>query len=458
MAERETILAARGVTDNEDRLLSADAPLAELQERCGGMIPGVLAVPELLELVRQGRLMGLRLAREFAAFDGEDQVTGFVRITPLAGEDGGGCEVLVENWRRMDASAIDQNEAAARLDEIDRSTAELVARLDSEQRVQAVQGESADLLNLVAQMRQRPSRSWTGLVELAGIAHEQPLHWRLLDGCACRIEGSQRNWRARLFPLGPVSSPQGFELLLVADHPLMEGGAEPGEGEGADRPSLIGDALTPALREPIARIIANAETIRTRLAGPLRQEYSDYAADISSAGQHLMSLLDDLGDLELVEAPDFQTASERIDLADAARRAAGILSGKARDKGIAVLVPEASEQAFATGEYRRVLQILLNLLGNAISYSPAGSAIALSVGKDAAKRPFVSVADQGPGLTPDQQERIFKKFERLGRDGDGGSGLGLYISQRLADAMGGKLEIASVQGEGTRFTLILAEG
>src|SRR3546814_367825 len=74
MAERETILAARGVTDSEDRLLSADVPLAELQERCGGTIPGVLAVPELLDLVRQGRQMGLRLAREFAAYDGEDEI------------------------------------------------------------------------------------------------------------------------------------------------------------------------------------------------------------------------------------------------------------------------------------------------------------------------------------------------------------------------------------------------
>jgi len=451
------MLAARGLTDVEDRLISADAPLAELHERCGGAVSGTLAVPELFELVRQSRLMGLRLAREFSAFDGEDQVTGFVRITPLAGEEGGGCEVLVENWRRTSALAIDPDEVAARLDEIDRSTAELVARLDSEQRVQTVHSESADLLKLVAQMHQRPSQSWTGLVELAGIAHEQPLHWRLLDGCACRIEGSQRKWRARLFPLGPVSDPQAFELLLIADHPLPEGSDGPGDAEGEDRTSLIGEALTPALREPIARIIANAETIRTRLAGPLRQEYSDYAADISSAGQHLMSLLDDLGDLELVEAPDFQTAKERIDLADAARRAAGIMSGKAHDKGIAVLVPEASEQAVATGEYRRVLQILLNLLGNAIAYSPAESTIALSVGRDIANRPCVSVLDQGPGLTADQQERIFKKFERLGREGDGGSGLGLYISQRLADAMGGRLEITSSQGEGARFTLILPE-
>src|SRR3546814_6276075 len=87
---------------------------------------------------------------EGPAFDVEDQVTGFVRITPIAGEDGGGCEMLVENWRRTGASTVDQGEVTARLDEVDRSTAELVARLDSEQRVQTVHGEAADLQELVA--------------------------------------------------------------------------------------------------------------------------------------------------------------------------------------------------------------------------------------------------------------------------------------------------------------------
>jgi signal transduction histidine kinase len=458
MASTNNSLAAKGITDSEDRLLSADAPLAELHERCGGEIPGKIAVPELLDLVRQGRLMGLKLAREFAAYDGEDQVSGFVRVNPLSGEEGGGCEILVENWRRSGLAPIDQSQMGARLDEVDRASAELFARLDREQRIQTVQSEAPDLRKLVIDMRTQYSKSWLEFVDLANIAHQEPLHWRLLDGCDCRVEGSDRNWRIRILPIGGIAAPQGFELLLVAEHPLTPEEAAEVENEANEPASLVGEALTPSLRAPIARIIANAETIRTRLAGPLRQEYSDYAADISSAGQHLLSLLDDLGDLELVEAPDFETSKERIDLADAARRAAGILSGKAREKGIAINVPTEGEATFATGEYRRVLQIMLNLLGNAISYSPNESEITLSIGKDIDGRPSVSVADQGPGLTEDQQERIFKKFERLGREGDGGSGLGLYISQRLANAMDGELEIASAEGEGTRFTLTLPEG
>src|SRR3546814_7947136 len=121
------MLAALGFTDDEDRFVSADAPLAELHERCGGVVSGTLAVPELFELVRQSRLMGLRLASEFTAFAGEDQVTGFVRITPLAGEDGGGCEMMVATWRRTGASKVSQMEVSAWLDEVDRSQADLVA-------------------------------------------------------------------------------------------------------------------------------------------------------------------------------------------------------------------------------------------------------------------------------------------------------------------------------------------
>jgi signal transduction histidine kinase len=208
------------------------------------------------------------------------------------------------------------------------------------------------------------------------------------------------------------------------------------------------------LRQPIARIIANAESIRTQLAGPLAEQYSDYAADIAAAGQHLLALIDDLSDLEVVEAEDFSTAPDRVDLADVARRAAGILGVRAQERGIRIAVPEDGEKMPAIGEFRRVLQVLLNLLGNAIRYTPEGSVVSLKLErrKDRAR---VTVSDRGEGLTPEQQGRAFEKFERLGRSGDGGSGLGLYISRRLARAMHGDLTVKSTPGKGARFTLEL---
>jgi signal transduction histidine kinase len=218
---------------------------------------------------------------------------------------------------------------------------------------------------------------------------------------------------------------------------------------------IIGQELAPVLRQPIARIIANAETIRTRLAGPLSDEYSRYAADIAAAGQHLLALLDDLSDLEVVEAEDFRTAPDRIDLGDVARRAAGILVVRARDQDIAIDAPKVGETMPAIAEFRRVLQILLNLVGNAIRYSPTGSQIWLRLEGEGARARIV-VADQGPGMSDDQQARIFDKYERLGRSSeDGGSGLGLYISRRLARSMGGELRVESAPGQGARFILDL---
>lgn len=455
---RDSLLGTRGLTDARDWLLTADETLAELQARCGGSVPGPLAIPELLALVQQARALGLRIARPFSAFDGQAMVSGFARIDPSAEGSTGGCEVLIENWQRRIPPAPEGQAYAERLDAIDRATAEVTARLDAAQRVQVLSALAPDAAALQKAAMADPGQLWTDLVELADVSYRQPLHWRLLDGAACRIPGSLRHWRARLIPLGPdPQAPAGFELLLIADEPLApQAAASAGEEANESEPErLIGTALVPVLRQPVARIIANAETIRARLAGPLREEYCDYAATIASAGQHLAAMLDDLADLEVVETPGFATLRERVDLADAAERAAGILGVKARNREIALEVSGARGEAVAGAEFRRVLQILINLIGNAIAYSPAGSTVRIAAQRAGAGRMAVTVADEGPGITAEQAARIFEKFERLGRDKDGGSGLGLYISHRLAKAMGGDLTVETAPGGGALFRLEL---
>src|SRR5678809_779026 len=112
----------------------------------------------------------------------------------------------------------------------------------------------------------------------------------------------------------------------------------------------------------------------------------------------------------------FTTAPDRIDLADGARRAAGILGVRAQERGITIDAPKPGETAPAIGEFRRVLQVMLNLLGNAIRYSPAESQIWLRVESEGDHARII-VADQGEGLSAEQQARLFEKFERLGRSG-----------------------------------------
>ena len=454
MATIGTKFIARAIVDADGMLTEAEEPLAGLQVECGGRIGGPVAVPELRALVEKAQRFGLRLARQFRAVDGQDRITAWIEIEPLNGPDGSsqGCELGLVSWHSEELPPEDELEAARRRAELSRNLADLTARLDPSQRVLSVAVEAPDLTRLQIAMEGGVGRPWTDFVTFPGNLHEQPLHWRLLDGAECLIEGSKRRWTAHLEPLGqPEPGSAGFVLYLLADRPLRAGALDDANDPGSEPPSL-GRDLSPVLRQPINRIIANAETIRTKLAGPLAEEYSDYAADIAAAGQHLLALIDDLSDLEIVESEDFVTAPDRIDLGNVARQACGILGVRAREKGIELSAPPNGESQLAIAEFRRVLQVLINLINNAIRYSPEGSQIWVRLDR-IGQRAMVTVADQGHGIDEDQQARIFEKFERLGRSGDGGSGLGLYISRRIARAMDGDLTVESAKGQGARFTL-----
>ncbi|TIX50006.1 sensor histidine kinase [Alteraurantiacibacter aquimixticola] len=447
--------AAIAQTDARNWLVAADEPLAGLQLRNGGELPGAIVTPQLLELVTKARNYGFKLSRAISARDGEELVSAWVEVEPQG--NGEGCRITVSDWQSVPVPEEDAQQERARQVAYARQFAELSARLGPEQQLLTVDCDAADLSGQVEAMREGIGKAWTDFVELDGTGHHQPVHWRLLDGATMRLPGSDRHWQALIVPLGRGSAGSGgFELYLMADRPLPDA-VQPSNArqkpEEPRRPGL-GREIAPVLRQPVSRIIANAETIRTQLAGPLAEEYANYAADIATAGEHLLALIDDLTTLEMVEDEDFAPAPDQIDLSDVARRAVGILGVRAQERGIAVSAPALDQQAPAIGEFRRVLQILLNLLGNAIRYAPEGSAVRLQVGT-ARGRACITVTDEGEGLSEEEQERAFAKFERLGRSGDGGSGLGLYISRRLAEAMGGSLTVESAKGEGARFTLDL---
>lgn len=450
--EDQANILARAASDADDRLLTAEEPLASLQLRCGGELPGTIAPPELRELVRKARRYGFKLARAVCAQDGTDTVTAWVEVEPLS--DGQGCELRVLSWHSAPTPVEEPAAAESRRLLTNRHLAELSAQLDAGQRLLAVSCNSAELAEIAQAMEAGLGRVWTDFLPLEDVSHQQPLHWRLLDGARVLVLGSERTWRIALIPyMQPGFDPAGFELLLLSDEPAPQEAPPPAAATVTyNRRSLVGQDLAPVLKQPIARIIANAETIRTRLAGPLPDAYSDYAGEIASAGKLLLELLDDMADLEVVESEGFSTAPDRIDLSEVARQAAGILGVRAREKRIVLEPPQPSEHLHAVAEFRRVLQVLLNLIGNAIRYSPEDSHVWIRL-EDAGNRARVIVADQGAGISAEQQAVMFEKYERLGRSGDGGTGLGLYISRRLATAMGGSLSVDSAPGQGARFIL-----
>ena len=222
-----------------------------------------------------------------------------------------------------------------------------------------------------------------------------------------------------------------------------------GEGSAAQQaqpPTLtIDQALDEALRSPLDRIIDCAEQIAARSEGPLRSDYAAYASDISAAARHLLSVIHSMS-----EEP---TQSHRtIDLAALAAEAVVLLEASA-DASRVNIVLESNEPLPAKGEERAVIQILVNLIGNAVRHSPTEGTVRLRLNRawDSAS---VTVSDEGPGIAPVDQQRIFERFERADPNA-GGTGLGLAISRRLARSLGGDITLESAPGQGARFTLTL---
>jgi signal transduction histidine kinase len=142
-----------------------------------------------------------------------------------------------------------------------------------------------------------------------------------------------------------------------------------------------------------------------------------------------------------------------VDLAEVSAEAVVLLEAEAEERDVRISV-EASRPLAAHGEERSVMQILVNLIGNAVRHSPTGGTVHLRFlrSREAAS---VVVTDEGPGISIDDQQRIFERFER-GSTKQPGTGLGLAISRRLARSMGGDITLESTPGAGARFTLSLA--
>jgi signal transduction histidine kinase len=225
----------------------------------------------------------------------------------------------------------------------------------------------------------------------------------------------------------------------------FEGSAHPpGNPSGAGY-SVPDAHVEQLLRAPLDRIIESAGRIVDRSDGPLRNEYAIYAADISAAAHHLLSVVRSMN-----ENP--AAGGRVVDMVVLTEEAVGLVESAAIERDI-VIALEPVGSCRAHGEARGAMQILVNLIGNAIRYSPAQSAISISFER---RQGFavVNVADNGPGIPTADQERIFERFEQ-GKSGGPGSGLGLAIARRLARGMGGEIELQSQPGVGSTFTLVL---
>ena len=428
-----------GRVDRDGRLVEADAPLLRLQQEAGSKLGAPLALPQLAAVARSAMKLGVPLSRAVIAASNDQDLDLWVRADP----DADGATLTIDGWKARPPAPprltlVGSEPAADSADEASR----LGFTTDSELKILSVSEALADRLNLDAS-----SVIGAPLTRLFVLIDDGEGVMPMLVALGGRRDFFGQRARARgeseieLSMDGTAQSRPGegfagFEIEVTVK----------GDGLGSGGP-VFDPLLDEALRSPLDRIIAAAEHIVDRSEGPLRSDYAAYAGDIAAAGRHLQSVVRSMTGQEV------ESESDTVDLAAAAGEAMQLVQPRAEERSIHLELVGAESPLLANGEPRGAVQILVNLIGNAVRHSPDRGTVAVIV-EMRAEMVAVTVADEGQGIAEADQQRIFERYERAD-DTPGGIGLGLAISRRLARSMGGDIELESAPGQGARFTLLL---
>jgi signal transduction histidine kinase len=425
-----------GRVDRAGRLVAADPKLERLQLEAGSRMGAPLALPQLAAIARTVQRLRVPVSRRAVAAGRDQDIDMWVRAS-LAGEE---VELVIEQWNARASTG-------PRLAAAPESEAVLPGEpsrwsVDQELRLTRISAALAETAGIDA-----TGASGEPLTRLFRLEENEDGVMPLLAALAARSGFSGQRVKTR----------EGESLLILDGEPVtgangefagFDGTAKPPEAQEPQNAAPIVDAqLEHVLRSPLDRIIDSAARIAERTDGPLRSEYAVYAADISAAAHHLLSIVRSIG-----QDPATATGRAAIDLVELTNEAVGLVESAAAERDIAIAI-EPTGSCAARGEPRGVIQILVNLIGNAVRHSPDRSAVAISFEKGDGCA-VVHVSDNGPGIAANDQERIFERFEQASTDGQG-TGLGLAIARRLARAMEGDIQLKSEPGKGSIFSLVL---
>ena len=223
---------------------------------------------------------------------------------------------------------------------------------------------------------------------------------------------------------------------------------------------LKGDFLNAAsheLRTPLASIVGYSEFLEDGMGGPVTTQQQEFIREIQNGAVRLQRLVDDLLDFARLEAGGFKLDPQETDLGEAIAKVARSLVPQATAKGVELRLEVPETALDVRVDARRIEQVLLNLVGNALKFTPPEGEV--SIGVDAEPEAFrVTVTDTGIGIPADQLSRLFEKFYQVDPSTTrsyGGTGLGLSIAKALVEAHGGEIGVESAPGKGSAFWFTL---
>ena len=211
------------------------------------------------------------------------------------------------------------------------------------------------------------------------------------------------------------------------------------------------------LRTPLNAIIGFSEVLLERMFGELNEKQDDYLKDIHTSGRHLLSLINDILDLSKVEAGRMELEPSRFDVPTAIGNAMTLVRERAQRHGIALRIEVAPGVGEIVADERKFKQILLNLLTNAVKFTPDGGRVDVLAHR-AGGMLEVAVRDTGIGIAQGDRQAVFEEFRQVGRhytNKQEGTGLGLALTKRFVELHGGRIRLESEPGKGSTFTFTI---
>ena len=212
------------------------------------------------------------------------------------------------------------------------------------------------------------------------------------------------------------------------------------------------------LRTPLNAIIGFSEMMQREVLGALgNDQYRAYVGDIHASGTHLLQIINDILDLSKAEAGKIDLSEEIFDLRDIMRSVRQLTAGRIHAAELTQSLDLPDDLPPLCGDERKTKQVMLNLITNAVKFTPAGGSIAISAQWDPATGLAVTVADTGIGIPDADLERVLQPFEQVGSSlsrQHQGTGLGLPLVKAIMELHGGRLELRSELGVGTQVTVV----
>jgi signal transduction histidine kinase len=211
-------------------------------------------------------------------------------------------------------------------------------------------------------------------------------------------------------------------------------------------------SMTHELRSPLNAIIGFAQLMETETPPPsLSQKES--VTHILKAGWHLLKLINEILDLAKIEHRQISLSEEIISISEILHECHPIIEQQALQHNVKLNFPVFTHSIFVYADRTRLKQILINLLTNAIKYNSQPGSVTVNCSKQPSGRLRISITDTGLGLTPEQLVHLFEPFNRLGQENgaEEGTGIGLVVSKRMIELMGGKIGVESNVGTGSVF-------